>query len=204
MQSDLQQLLPVIIATSFAAGINVYATLLTLGVLSRAGMVSLPPALSLLDSWWTIGISGALFFIEIFADKIPYFDVVWNFLHIFVRIPVAALLAYQAASQLPPQWQMAASALGGGIAFVAHAGKTALRIGVNATPEPLTNFIVSTAEDGAAVGLTWLATVHPYAAASVAILSLIALVFAIRLIVKGLRRGFAMLRRQVEEVWAKP
>jgi len=198
MQPYSQQLLPVIIATSFAAGINVYATVLTLGLLSRADLVSLPPALSLLDSWWTIGISGALFFVEIVADKIPYFDVVWNFLHTFVRIPVAALLAYQAGSQLPPQWQLAASALGAAVAFAAHAGKTALRIGVNATPEPFTNIVVSTAEDGAAIGLTWLATVHPYAAATVAILCMVALMFVIRLILRGLRNGVAVLRQQLK------
>ena len=200
MQPNLQQLLPVIIATSFAAGINVYATVLTLGLLSRTDLVSLPPALSLLDSWWTIAISGALFFVEVIADKIPYFDVVWNFLHTFVRIPVAALLAYQAGSQLPLQWQLTASALGAAVAFAAHAGKTALRIGVNATPEPLTNFMVSTVEDGAAIGLTWLATVHPYAAATMAIFCMLALAFAIRLILRGLRRGFAVLRRQADRV----
>ena len=114
------------------------------------------------------------------------------------RIPVAALLAYQAGSQLPPQWQLTASALGAAVAFAAHAGKTALRLGVNATPEPLTNAMVSTAEDGAAVGLTWLATVHPYAAASVAILCIVALMFAIRLILRGLRNGVAVLKQQLK------
>jgi hypothetical protein len=199
MQPYLQQLLPVIIATSFAAGINIYATVLTLGLLAHAGLVALPPTLSLLDSWWMIGMSGALFFVEIFADKIPYFDVIWNSLHTFVRIPAAALLAYEAGSRLPPQWQLAASALGAAIAFTAHTGKTALRLGVNATPEPFTNFMVSTAEDGAAVGLTWLATVHPYAAAAMAILCMLALVFAIRLILRGLRRGLALLRQQARK-----
>jgi hypothetical protein len=101
---------------------------------------------------------------------------------------------------LPPQWQLAASALGAAVAFAAHAGKTALRIGVNTTPEPLSNFMVSTAEDGAAVGLTWLAMVHPYAAATMAILCILALGLAIRLILRGLRRGFAMLKQQVEKV----
>jgi hypothetical protein len=198
MQPSLPQLLPLIVATSFAAGINVYATVLTLGLLSRAGVVSLPPALGLLGSWWTIATSGALFFIEVFADKVPYIDLFWNFLHTFVRIPAAALIAYQAGAQLPPPWQMAASALGAAVALAAHLGKTALRIGVNATPEPLTNFAVSAAEDSAAIGLTWLATVHPYAAASITVLCLLGLALAFRLIVKGLREAVGRFKRNLK------
>ena len=194
MSPYLPQLLPAIVATSFAAGINVYATILTLSLLSRAGVVSLPPSLGLLDSWWTVAISGGLFLVEMFADKIPYFDVIWNFLHTFIRVPVAALLAYAAGSKLPPEWQLGASALGAAIALAAHTGKSALRLGVNATPEPFTNIAVSSAEDVGAVGLTWLATTHPYVAATLAILGMVALLFAIRLIYRGLRRMVAVIR----------
>ena len=198
MQVQTDQLLPLVVATSFAAGINVYATVFTLGLLSHAGLYSLPPSLHVLDSWWCIAVSGALFLIEVFADKIPYFDVVWNFLHTFIRVPVAALLAYGATSQLPPAWQLLASGLGAAIAFGVHSGKTALRIGVNTSPEPFSNVAVSTVEDGASIGLTWLATVHPFLAASIALAGIVVLLFAIRWIVRSLGKGFALLRGDLQ------
>lgn len=95
-------------ATSFAAGLNVYATVATLGLLAHAGVIPLPPALHSLSSWYVIGFSLALFLLEFFADKIPAFDLLWNALHTFVRVPVAALLAYGATAQLSPEcncWQ---------------------------------------------------------------------------------------------------
>jgi hypothetical protein len=88
-----------VIAASFAAGLNVYATVLTLGLLARAHAVVLPPGLDALAAWWVIGASGALFSAEFIADKIPGLDLVWNALHTFVRVPVAALLAYRATTQ---------------------------------------------------------------------------------------------------------
>ena len=198
MHGHAAQILPLVVATSFAAGINVYATVLTLGLLSHAGLFTLPQSLQILDSWWVIGISGMLFLIEMFADKVPYFDVVWNVLHTFIRIPVAALLAYGATSQLPPEWQLLSSGLGAAIALGVHSGKTALRVGVNTTPEPLSNIAVSTAEDGTAIGLTWLATVHPVIAASIAIAGMVLLLVAIRWIVRNLKKGVANLRGSLQ------
>ena len=87
----------------------------------HAGVLPLPPALEIVSSWWVIGASGVLFLVEFFADKVPAFDLIWNALHTFVRIPVAALLAYGATSQLSPQKQMLATVVGGLIAFAAHA-----------------------------------------------------------------------------------
>jgi|ERR1035437_2797339 hypothetical protein len=88
------ELFAVLIAISFAAGLNVYATVATLGLLAHTGVFSLPPALQLLSSWYVIAGAGVLFLVELFADKIPVFDLLWNALHTFVRVPVAALLAY--------------------------------------------------------------------------------------------------------------
>src|SRR3977135_1975371 len=89
------ELVAAVVATSFAAGLNLYATVATLGLLAHLEVLSLPPGLEVLASWYVIGISGVLFAIEFFADKIPAFDLVWNTLHTFVRVPVAALLAYR-------------------------------------------------------------------------------------------------------------
>jgi hypothetical protein len=91
-----------VIAASFAAGLNVYATVLTLGLLAHAHWVALPPGLETLSSWWIIGVSGTLFAVEFVADKIPGLDLLWNGLHTFIRVPVAALLAYRATTQLTP------------------------------------------------------------------------------------------------------
>src|ERR1700684_3809913 len=100
------ELAALIVATSFAAGLNVYATLATMGILSHAGVLALPGSLHLIESWWVVGACLALFAVEFFADKVPAFDLVWNALHTFVRIPVAAVLAFKATSSLSPQMQI--------------------------------------------------------------------------------------------------
>ena len=157
-----QELLGLLVATSFAAGLNVYAAVATLGLLAHAGVLPLPPALEIVSNWWVIGASGVLFLVEFFADKVPAFDLIWNALHTFVRIPVAALLAYGATTQLSPQKQMLATVVGGVIAFAAHGGKTAVRAAVTPSPEPFSNAALSVGEDALAVFLIWFATQHPF------------------------------------------
>ena len=176
-----------VIAASFAAGLNVYATVLTLGLLARAHYVALPPGLESLSDWWIIGVSGTLFAVEFVADKIPGFDLLWNGLHTFIRIPVAALLAYGATAQLTPGMQLLATAVGASIALAAHGSKTAARALVTPSPEPISNIALSGSEDVAAVGITWLSTQHPWAAASIAIALLLATVLMLRWTVKALR-----------------
>src|SRR5215469_18664663 len=105
-------ILAIVVVASFASGLNVYATVATLGLLSHFHAFQLPPALSLLNSWPVIIASALLFGLELFADKIPVFDLVWNALHTFVRVPVAALLAYFAADQLPPEMRLLCTVLG--------------------------------------------------------------------------------------------
>ena len=130
MNLPTDQLVALLVAVTFAAGLNVYATLATLGLLAHAGLLPLPPALHSLSNWWIIAASCAMFVVEFFADKIPVFDLVWNALHTFVRVPLAGLLAYGATSQLSPGKQLLATALGGAIALAAHGGKTAVRAAV--------------------------------------------------------------------------
>ncbi len=166
-----------LVAVSFAAGLNVYATVATLGLLAHAGVLELPPTLHVLESWYVIAASGALFAVEFFADKVPAFDLIWNALHTFIRVPVAALLAYQATSALSPGEQAVATIAGGLIALAAHGGKTAARAAVTPSPEPFSNITLSLAEDGLAVSLTWMATWKPYIAAGiVAVLLLLTIV----------------------------
>lgn len=192
------QIVAAVVAISFAAGLNVYATVATLGLLGRLGVLSLPSGLGVLANWWVIGISGLLFAIEFFADKIPAFDLVWNTLHTFIRIPVAALLAYRATAALSPWEQLAATAAGGIIAFAAHGGKTAARAAVTTSPEPFSNAALSLSEDGLAIFLTWFATRHPYWAAGIASFLLAIIVLLARWVVRALRALF----RGTEEVLA--
>jgi Domain of unknown function (DUF4126) len=179
-----------LVAISFAAGLNVYATLATLGLLAHTGVLSLPAPLHLLSSWWVIGASVALFLVEFFADKVPAFDLLWNALHTFIRIPIAALLAYGATSQLSPEKQLLAALLGGLIALAAHGGKTAVRAVVTPSPEPLSNIGLSLGEDVLAISLTWFATRHPFIAAAIAIVFVIVIVVLIRWVVRALRALF--------------
>ena len=123
MKFDPQQIMALLVATSFAAGLNVYATVATLGLLGHYGVLPLPGRLDLMSHWSVIGGAAALFVIEFFADKIPYFDLVWNLIHTFVRIPVAALIAWNATANMPASMQIAATVIGGSIAAVAHTGR---------------------------------------------------------------------------------
>jgi len=192
------ELVALLVAVSFAAGLNVYATVATLGLLAHAGLLTLPPGLHLLESWYVIGASGALFGIEFFADKVPAFDLIWNALHTFIRVPVAAVLAYQATSSLTPLEQMAASIAGGLIALAAHVGKTAARAAVTPSPEPFSNITLSLAEDGLAVFLTWMATWKPYVAASIVAVLVLAVVLLVRWVWRALSALFRGAEHAVE------
>ena len=191
------ELVALVTAASFAAGLNVYATVATLGLLAHAGVLPLPPSLQLLSSWWVIAASGALFAIEFFADKIPAFDLIWNALHTFIRIPVAALLAYRATASLSPSEQLIATVAGGAIALAAHGGKTAVRAAVTPSPEPFSNMALSLGEDGLAIFLTWFATQHPYSAIAIVSLLLLVIVVLTRWVVRSLRALFRGAEREL-------
>jgi len=182
------ELVALLVAVSFAAGLNVYATVATLGLLARAGLLPLPAQLHLLESWWIVAASVTLFAIEFFADKVPAFDLVWNALHTFIRVPVAALLAYGATSQLSPEKQLLAALLGGLIALASHGGKTAVRAAVTPSPEPVSNISLSLGEDALAIFLTWFATRHPYSAAAIVIALLATIVVLVRWVIRALKR----------------
>ena len=184
------EIVALLIAVSFAAGLNVYATVATLGLLAHTGWIALPDSLHLLTNWGVIGVAAALFAVEFFADKIPAFDLIWNALHTFIRVPVAALLAYQAAATLSPGEQLLAALAGGLIAFIAHGGKTAVRAAVTPSPEPVSNMALSLGEDGLAVFLTGLAAWAPYAAAAIALVLIVLTLVAVRFVWRGMKWMF--------------
>jgi hypothetical protein len=190
LQIPPSQLFALLAAIGFAAGLNLYATVAALGLLARFGHLPLPPSLQLLESGAVIAASTALFAIEFFADKIPAFDLIWNALHTFIRVPVAGLLAFEATKQLSLGQQLLATLIGAAVALAAHGGKTAVRAAVTPSPEPLSNLTLSVGEDVVAVGLTWLATRHPYMAATIAGCLVVIIAVLIRWVVKALRALF--------------
>jgi hypothetical protein len=196
-----------IIAASFAGGLNIYATVLTLGIMARTQWVALPPGLDGLGSTWVLVTCALLFALEFVADKIPGFDMIWNGLQTVVRIPVAGLVAYHASSQLSPQMQLMATGIGAAIALVAHGSKTAVRAAVTPSPEPMSNIALSTAEDAVAIGLTWFATHHPIMAASAALVMLLAAFLVARALLKAIHKPLRKLFRpdlEEQELRAKP
>jgi len=188
------RLTALLVAVSFAAGLNLYVTVAVLGLLSRFHLLQLPSGLSALDQTWVISVAIGLAMVEAVADKIPYFDLVWNSIHTFIRVPAAAILAYQATNHLSLGERTLVTVVAAAIAGVAHTAKTSARVAVSATPEPLSNAVLSTGEDVAAAGITWLATVHPYLGASIAVAALVVIILLVRRLMQGVRRVFARLR----------
>jgi Domain of unknown function (DUF4126) len=191
------ELFALLAAIGFAAGLNLYATVAVLGILARFGHMSLPPGLQLLEGWPVIIGSSALFGVEFFADKVPAFDLIWNALHTFIRVPVAGFLAYRATSQLSPEHQLLATLLGAGVAFIAHGGKTAARAAVTPSPEPFSNISMSVGEDVVAIGLTWLATRHPYVAGTFALVFVVIVILLARWVVRAMRALFRGAEREL-------
>ena len=197
LQIPVGELFALLTAICFAAGLNLYATVAVLGLLAHFGHLPLPPGLHLLQSWPVIVASIALFLVEFYADKIPVFDLFWNALHTFIRVPVAGLLAYEATNQLSPEKQLLAALLGAAVAFAAHGGKTAARAAITPSPEPLSNITLSLGEDIVAVGLTWLATRYPYVAGALALIFVLIIALLARLVIRALKALFRGAEEQL-------
>lgn len=191
---DPGRLAALLVAVSFAAGLNLYITVAVLGLLARFHALNLPPGLSMLDHTWVIALAIGLSVIEAVADKIPYFDLIWNAVHTFIRVPAAAILAYQATTHLSPAEHALVTVAAAAIAGVAHTAKTSARVAVSTTPEPFSNAALSMSEDVAAAGITWVATVHPYIGAAIVVVALGLIVLLVRWLMGGARRAWARLR----------
>ena len=179
-------------SVSLLAGWRLYLVVFATGVAMKYGWIALPDQLRALDvlaNGWIIGIAGVGALAEFFADKIAWLDSAWDALHSFVRPLGGALLSLAIVDAGDPAWQVGSFLLGGGAAFLAHAGKAGARTLVNTSPEPLSNIAVSTAEDVATGGLFALAIANPLAAALIAIMLVslsLWLVFAARRALKRL------------------
>ena len=177
---------------SLLAGWRLYLVTFAVGLAMKFGWVALPEQLHALDvlaNNWLIGIAGVGAVAEFFADKVPWVDSAWDAIHSFVRPIGGALLSMAIIDGGDPAWQVGSLLLGGGAAFLAHAGKAGARTLVNASPEPFSNVIVSTTEDIATGGLLALAIANPIAAALIALILVLLslwLVFAARRALKRL------------------
>ena len=165
------ELIALAASTSLLAGWRLYLVTLITGLGMKFGWIALPDQLAALDvlaNNWVLGIAAIGTFAEFFADKIAWVDSAWDAIHSFIRPLGGALLSLAIIDSGDPAWQIASFLLGGGAAFVAHAGKAGARTLVNASPEPFSNIIVSTGEDVTTAGLLALAIANPIAAAIIA------------------------------------
>lgn len=187
------QTLSLALGAGFSSGLNLYATVATLGLLQRFGVLHLPASLQMLSHPWVLGVALALYLIEFFADKIPYLDTIWDAIHTFIRPPAAALLAYAAAGGAAAEWKWGAALLAGGVALTSHGTKASARAAVNTSPEPFSNWALSFGEDLLAVWLTWMAAVHPVAT-TIIVVALVALsVFLLYHLFRFARRALQRL-----------
>lgn len=173
---------------SFAAGVNLYATVAIIGLAARYGWVALPPQFAVFDHDLVIGAAIAMYLVEFVADKIPWFDSVWDAIHTVIRPLGGAAIAVAGLGEASPAAQGLIALLGGGVAATSHAGKAGTRAVVNTSPEPFSNWILSLAEDGLVIGLGLLAITYPLAAAVVAVAMLIAILLTMGLLIRALRR----------------
>jgi hypothetical protein len=176
--------------TSFAAGLNLYATVATLGILQRFGVATLPPSLAVLSHPAVITVALVLFVVEFVADKIPFFDNVWDAIHTFIRPPAAAILAYAAVAGIDEPWRVVAALVAGGVALTSHGTKASARAAVNTSPEPISNGVLSVTEDAIAIGLAWLAGTHPVFTLILTTFLVVAAILALTLIYRLLKRVF--------------
>jgi hypothetical protein len=181
--------------SAWLSGFNLYATVLTLGLLQHFHMVKLPGDLDVLSSWWVIGAAGLMYLVEFLADKVPIVDSVWDAVHTFIRVPAGAILAASAFAHFNPAVRVAALLAGGTLALGSHGAKATLRATANVSPEPFSNIFLSIIEDVFTITIAALAAFHP-----VVVLGIV-LVFVLLLIWLG-PKAYRAIRRKIMQGWA--
>ena len=159
---QITKIIALSMGAAWAAGINLYAAIATLGILGATGNMTLPPDLQVLANPLVIGAACLMFAVEFVADKMPGVDTGWDTVHTFIRIPAGALLAAGAVGDVNPAVSLAAALLGGTLAAGTHGMKAGSRLLINTSPEPLTNWTASMVEDIVVIGGIWAAVNHPW------------------------------------------
>lgn len=183
--------------TAWTSGINLYATVAVLGIAGRAEMIHLPPGLEVLMDPVVIAVACVMYVIEFFADKVPYVDSAWDALHTFIRIPAGAILAARALGPTNPALELAAILAGGTIALAAHGTKATVRLAINVSPEPFSNWAASIGEDLSVLGGIWLVFHHPLVMIVLVLGFLAVAAWLIPKIFRLAKRGFQALRSRV-------
>ena len=160
---ELAPIIALAMGVAWASGLNLYAAILMLGLMGATGHVELPPGLEVLTHPLVIAAAAFMYCVEFFADKTPGVDSAWDAVHTFVRIPAGAVLAAGAVGDVSLPAQLAAALIGGSLAAGVHATKAGARVMINTSPEPVTNWTASIAEDVAVFGGLWVALNYPWA-----------------------------------------
>jgi Domain of unknown function (DUF4126) len=176
--------------SAWLSGINLYATIVTLGLLQRFHLARLPGGLDLLQQWWVIILAGSFYLIEFVADKVPAVDSAWDAIHTFIRVPAGAVLAASAFAHFDPSVRLIALLAGGGVALSSHGTKAAARLAVNTSPEPFSNIAISLVEDMFAIGASIFMVFHPLVILAVVAIFLLFAAWITRRIGRALRRLF--------------
>lgn len=176
------------------AGINLYATVATLGLLGRFAHLKLPGELDVVTSWPVIVVALVLFVVEFVADKIQFVDSAWDLVHTFIRIPAGAILAATAFGDFDRRIQVIALLLGGGLALTSHGTKAATRALINTSPEPVSNIVVSLGEDVLAVVTMVLAMFLPFVVFFVIAAGLLVSFWILPRVLRFFRRVFQRIR----------
>jgi hypothetical protein len=174
--------------SAWLSGFNLYATVLTLGLLQRFHLVKLPGTLDFIGHGWVIAVAAVLYTIEFLADKIPWVDSAWDAIHTFIRVPAGAVMAASAFADFDPAVRAVALLAGGSLALGSHGTKASVRIAANASPEPFSNILLSLLEDMFTVGLAILAAFHPAVILAILLLFLLLLVWLMPKILRAIRR----------------
>lgn len=192
--NTITQTLALSMGAAWASGINLYAAILTLGLLGASGNIQLPPGLEILTDPLVLMAAGVMYFTEFFADKIPGVDTTWDGLHTFIRIPAGAMLAAGAVGDVNPAVSLAAALMGGGLAAATHATKAGSRVLINSSPEPFSNWVVSVGEDVAVIAGLWAALHHPLLYLLLLALFILLMIWLLPRVWRGIRAVAGRLR----------
>ena len=188
--STLVQTIALTMGVAWASGINLYGTLLALGIMSNTGYIDLPTDLQIIGDPLVIAAAGLMYAVEFFADKVPGVDTGWDTLHTFVRIPAGAILAAGVIGEVQPAAELAAAIVGGTIAASSHLTKSGSRILINTSPEPISNWAASIAEDIAVFVGIWAAVQHPYIFIGLLVLFIVLAIWLLPKLWLGIKRVF--------------
>lgn len=182
------------LGAAWGSGINLYASVLVLGLMQASGTIDLPAGLEILGHPLVIAVASIMYAVEFFADKIPGVDTAWDVFHTFVRIPAGAILAAQALGAVDPALALAAGLAGGSVAGVSHATKAGSRMIINTSPEPVSNWTASILEDLAVFAGVWAALQHPWVFLGFMVLFLLLVAYLLPRIWRGLRAIYRKAR----------